>query len=120
MNKKGFLLTSIIFSVAVVVLGVLVGIKLIKEGPDTTEKKSDEYIKYSEMFQLQLSSDKSYYSILRLKDVSLTSVEIPDTIDNIPVKKLLGHKDSNNFSSGNNGITIRIGKNIEYKTLFSS
>lgn len=114
MNKKGFLLTSIIFSVAVVVLGVLVGIKLIKEGPDTTEKKSDEYIKYSEMFQLQLSSDKSYYSILRLKDVSLTSVEIPDTIDNIPVKKLLGHKDSNNFSSWNNCITIRIGKNIEY------
>lgn len=114
MQKKGFLITSIIFGVAVVVLSIFVGIKLVNAGPDEVEKKSDEYIKYSEMFQLQLSSDKSYYSILRLKDPDLTSVEIPNTIDNIPVKKLLGHKDSNNFSSWNNCITIRIGKNIEY------
>lgn len=114
MKKKGFLLTSLLFGAAVIILGILVGIKLITEGPDQTEKKSDEYIKYSEMFQLELSSDKSYYSILKLKDTSITSVEIPDTIDNIPVKKLLSHKDSKNFSSYNNCITFRIGKNIEY------
>lgn len=114
MNKKGFLFTSILFSLAVIVLAILVGIKLIKEGPDNVEKKSDEYIKYSEIFQLQLSSDETYYSILRLKNTELTTVEIPNTIDDIPVKKLLAHTDSNNFASWNNCITIRIGKNIEY------
>ena len=114
MNKKSYIFTIFIFSVVIIVLSVLVGIKLINGGFEQKEKKSDEYIYYSEMFNLKLSDDKTYYSITKLKDTTLTSVEIPDTIDNIPVKKLMGNKDSNNFSSWNNCITIRIGKNIEY------
>lgn len=114
MNRKGFIFTVCLFGIMIVALSILVGIKLTNSGPDNTEKKSDEYIYYSELFQLQLSTDKSYYSILRLYDTTKTSVEVPDTIDNIPVKKLLCHKDSNNFSSWNNCITIRIGKNVEY------
>ena len=98
----------------IVVLSILVGIKLSAGGFFDVDKKSDEYIKYSEIFGLKLSEDKTYYSITRLKDSTITSVEIPDTIDNIPVKKLLGNNDSNNFTSWNNCITIRIGKNIEY------
>ena len=114
MNKKGFIFTVFLFGALIVVLSVLVGIKLANNGPDDSKKKSDEYIYYSEMFQLELSSDESYYSILRLYDTSLSSVEIPDTIDDIPVRKLLSHKDSNNFASWNNCVTIRIGKNVEY------
>ena len=114
MNKKSYIFTICIFSVAIIVLAILVGIKLTTGGFQQNEKKSDEYIYYSEIFSLKLSDDKSYYSITRLKDTTLTSVEIPATIDNIPVKKLMGNKDSNNFSSWNNCITIRIGKNIEY------
>lgn len=114
MNKKGFIFTVFLFGALIVVLSVLVGIKLANNGPDDSKKKSDEYIYYSEMFQLELSSDESYYSILRLYDTSLSYVEIPDTIDDIPVRKLLSHKDSNNFASWNSCVTIRIGKNVEY------
>ncbi|MBE6130794.1 MAG: leucine-rich repeat domain-containing protein [Erysipelotrichaceae bacterium] len=114
MNKKGYIFTICIFGVAIIVLAILVGIKLSGEDFTKNEKKSDEYIYYSEMFSLKLSNDKTYYSITKLKNTSLTSVEIPDTIDNIPVKKILANKDSNNFTSWNNCITIRIGKNIEY------
>lgn len=114
MNKKGFIFTICIFSVAIVVLGILVTVKLSNDDFNDVDKKSDEYIYYSEMFGLKLSSDESYYSITRLNDTTLTTVEIPDTIDNIPVKKVLGNNDQYNFTSWNNCITIRIGKNIEY------
>lgn len=114
MNKKGFIFIISIFSITIVILGILVAIKLTNDDFNDVDKKSDEYIYYSEMFGLKLSSDESYYSITRLKDTTLTSVEIPDTIDNIPVKKILANNDQYNFTSWNDCITIRIGKNIEY------
>lgn len=38
-------------------------------------------------------------------------IEIPDTIDNIPVTMLI---DSNDFASFSNVITIKLGKNIKW------
>ena len=56
MNKKSYIFTICIFSVAIIVLAILVGIKLTTGGFEQNEKKSDEYIYYSEIFNLKLST----------------------------------------------------------------
>lgn len=113
MKISKFSLIIIIFSVLVVVLGIAVGIKVLNTEPEIIEKKSDEYIYYDERFNFKLSEDKSYYIITRFDPANTeTKAEIPDTIDGIPVKKILN--DNNDFASWNNCISIRIGKNVEY------
>lgn len=115
MKKNKFGLIIIVLGVLIIILGIAVGIKIATTEEEIIEKKSDEYIYYDERFNFQLSEDKSYYIITRFDPANTeTTAEIPDTIDGIPVKKVLSNNDSDNFASWARCISIRIGKYVEY------
>lgn len=105
-----------IFSVAIVGLAAALIIKGIYNPDEGAEKRSDEYIYYNERFFLELVEDENdpYYIITRIKSEHQKddTIEVPDTIDNIPVRKLIG--DNDNFTTWKDISVIKIGKNVEY------
>ena len=113
MNKKNFII--ILFS-SLGLLTIVVILYFVLPKPVEKEKivYSDDYLKNEEIFNFNLSTDKSYYIItgLKTKHQKDVVINIPNTIDDIPVKKLIG--DQGNFTSWKNISQIVIPKNIEY------
>lgn len=113
MNKKNFLiiLFSSIGLLAVVVILYFVIPKQPEEKPIVY---SDDYLANAEIFNFSLSADGNSYAItgLKAKHQKDTIITVPETIDNIPVTKIIG--DQGNFSSWKNVYQIVISKNIEY------
>lgn len=111
MNKKKYIIifSSLIFCLIVVVVAFFV---IKPYAKDKDNKKSKELLEYEEIFKLDLNKKKTEYTIKKLKNDKLSKVEIPDTIDGIPVTRL--EDDSDDFSSFENVSEIVIGKNINF------
>ena len=112
MKKRNLI---IIISVLLVVLTTLIVIVVKNKKSETTKGKSEELLAAEKMFsEVILDEKKNEYILKRLQNNSNTykaKIEIPDTIDNIPVTMLI---DSNDFASFSNVITIKLGKNIKW------
>lgn len=112
MKKKNFIiLTSILF---IVVIGLVVGL-LLKGDNGSDEKISEELRIARENFRIELNIDKDEYYIYGLKkakNVNGANIIIPDSVDGIPVTKIIDKETS--FSSFNNVSVIKLGKNISY------
>ena len=116
MKNKSFYIIVIIFSFIIAGLAAALIVKGIYSPDEGAEKRSEEYNYYNERFFLELVDNGTdpYYIITRIKSDHLTdnTIEVPDTIDNIPVRKLIG--DNGNFTTWKEISVIKIGKNIEY------
>ncbi len=112
MKKRNLI---IIISVLLVVLTTLIVIVAKNKKSETTNGKSEELLAAEKIFsEVILDEKKNEYILERLQNNSNTykaKIEIPDTIDNIPVTMLI---DSNDFASFSNVITIKLGKNIKW------
>ena len=112
MKKRNLI---IIISVLLVVLTTLIVIVAKNKKSETTKGKSEELLAAEKIFsEVILEEKKNEYILKRLQNNSNTykaKIEIPDTIDNIPVTMLI---DSNDFASFSNVITIKLGKNIKW------
>ena len=112
MKKRNLI---IIISVLLVVLTTLIVIVAKNKKSETTNGKSEELLAAEKIFsEVILDEKKNEYILKRLQNNSNTykaKIEIPDTIDNIPVTMLI---DSNDFASFSNVITIKLGKNIKW------
>lgn len=112
-SKKYIFKVTILFLVTV----LLVGIYLYKDKQDKKEldKHSEDYYKNAEIFLFELSDDSSYYTItgIREKHKQDASIYVPDTIEDIPVRKMIDTINKN-FDDWKNIRIIHIGKNIEY------
>ena len=112
MKKRNLI---IIISVLLVVLTTLIVIVAKNKKSETTKGKSEELLAAEKMFsEVILDEKKNEYILKRLQNNSNTytaKIEIPDTIDNIPVTMLI---DSNDFASFSNVVTIKLGKNIKW------
>ena len=113
MSLKKYL---IILISSLVLLGTVITLYFVlpHQIDDEVVKRSDEYLHYAQYFNFELSADESYYSITGLKDRHQKDnvIMIPNTIDNIPVKKLIG--DQQNFFSWRHIKQIDIPASIEY------
>lgn len=124
-NKK-FYIIIISFVVVIIALSGLLIYKGINKDTSNGEKHSEEYLYYNERFYLDLikKEEDKYYIITRVKSehVKDNEIVVPDTIDGIPVRKIISDKksiydsvsDFGTFDSWKNITTIKIGKNIEY------
>lgn len=116
MNKKKFI---ILIGSLIVVFGVVLTILLVKgstqEGSSNTNEYGEEHKRYANTFNLELVKENNdqYYVITGLTTLGSNeeSLIIPDTIDEIKVKKLLSNKD---FSDYRLTEYVEIGKNLEY------
>lgn len=113
MNKKSYII--ILGSFVLVLIGLIIAV-ILKPTNNGEEPivRSEEYLKYEKIFNFEISQDETYYIITKLKSDHANdhTVVIPNTIDNIPVKKLIG--DNSNFVSWKNVKVIEIPDNIEY------
>lgn len=112
MTKKIYI---IIFCAFLTILLGLVSLYLItKKEVSKKNKYSDEYLKYQEIFNFELSDNKEYYIIKGLKKAHYEDnlIIIPDYIDLIPVRKLVDEE--NEFMDWHSIQSIYLGKNIEY------
>ena len=75
---------------------------------------SEELKYYKSLFELRLDEEKNEYHILKYKKGKTATLVIPDTIDNIPVTKLMSDNLSDDFISFSEVDTIVISKNIKY------
>lgn len=112
MKKWQFFVVLGVFIVASAVL-LPIALNKKKEQPEPI-KYSDEYLYYAERFVFELSSDESYYIITKLKAdfAKEEKIQLPNSIDGIPVKKWIG--DAGNFNSFKYIHVIEIPENIEY------
>lgn len=112
MKKRNLI---IIISVLLIILTILIVIVVKNKDLEPKKKKSAELLAAEEMFsEVILYEDKNEYALKRLQSNFNTynaKIEIPDTIDNIPVTMLI---DSNDFASFSNVRTINLGKNIKW------
>ena len=112
MKKKNFLiLIGVLF---IVVIGLIVGL-LLKGESAPGEKISEELRIAKENFRIELNINKDEYYIYGLKktkNVSGANIIIPDSVDGIPVTKIIDKETS--FSSFNNVSIITLGKNVNY------
>lgn len=113
MNRKKYIvvLSAFILILAAIIIGII-----LKPNENTEEEiiRSDEYIYYDERFDFVLSADESYYIITLLEEDyrTETTIKIPNTIDNIPVKKIVD--EYNDFLSWKDVVSIEIPANVEY------
>ena len=126
LNNKKFYIIVISFVVVIFLLAGLLIYKGINKDSSSGEEHSEEYLYYNQIFYLELieKENDKYYIITRVKSDHENDNEIvvPDTIDNIPVRKLVSYasagpnivSDFGNFYSWRNILKIKIGKNIEY------
>lgn len=113
MKKRNFF---IIIALLIVIIAGLVVFLITNKKNNQNEEISAELKAAREVFDIRLSSDEKEYIIYDLKKSSNTpdkKVIIPDSIDGIPVTKMID-KDLRNFSGYNKVKTILIGKNINY------
>ena len=112
MKKKNFLiLIGVLF---IVVIALVVGL-LLKGESAPGEKISEELRIAKENFRIELNINKDEYYIYGLKktkNVSGANIIIPDSVDGIPVTKIIDKETS--FSSFNNVAIITLGKNVNY------
>lgn len=112
MKKKNFLiLIGVLF---LVVIGLVVGL-LLKGETGSGEKISEELRIAKENFRIELNINKDEYYIYglkKVKNVSGANIIIPDSVDGIPVTKIIDKETS--FSSFNNVSIITLGKNVNY------
>lgn len=113
-NKKNIIIYSATLgSLLLILVGVIIAFFIIKPFDKEEVQMSDELKKYSEMFKLKLENNEYYIMDLKTKYRNNTpKLTIPDTIDNIPVTKLID--DTNSFSNYKSVSEIIIGKNIKY------
>lgn len=112
MKKSNFIILIIALVVLVAGLSVLV---ILKGEKEDKPQKSDELIAAEEVFRIELNATKDAYFIKGLKtnaNVSGANIVIPDSVDGIPVTKIIDR--DNNFASFNNIATITLGKNINF------
>ncbi len=112
MKKKTFIIIAIILCLIITVLVILL---VTKDKPQITDNRSDELKKAEATFDLRLNSTKDEYYIYGLKNSANTtgsSIVIPDSIDDIPVTKIIEQEKS--FSGYNKIKSIKLGKNINY------
>lgn len=113
MTKKNYIILISISIIVIIVLSVLVYIK----DKDNKEEviNNPEFLEYSETFMIELSGDKSYYIIkdVKRKHQNDLVLSIPNTIDSIPVKKIVDDADKN-FDGFKNIEKIIIPANVEY------
>lgn len=113
MKKKNFII--IISFLAIIMIGLIV-LVIVRKNNNQTEEISEELRAAREVFDIKLSSDESEYIIYDLKNnsnIDGNTIIVPDSIDGIPVTKLID-KDLKNFSGYNNISSIQLGKNISY------
>lgn len=113
MNKKTYLII-LLSSLAVLAVVVVLFFVLPKQEKQVVEKKSDDYLKNAEIFNFTLSEDEKEYYItgLKARHQNDNTIVIPETIDNIPVTKVIG--DQENFYSWRLIKQIDISKNVYY------
>ncbi len=112
-NKKYFILLSIF---VIALIGIIIGIVLKNNQEEENQPEhSEEYLATEKIFNFSLSEDGSYYIINGLKSAYQNehTLTIPNTIDNIPVKKLVDNI-YGNFDSFKKINVIIIPANIEY------
>ena len=105
----------VIIIALVLVVGILTTILILKGSIWQKEKITDELKQAQATFDIRLNSDSTEYYIYRLKPSANTdgaTITIPDSVDGIPVTKLIDR--DLGFSSYNNITKIIIGKNISY------
>lgn len=112
MKKRNLI---VIIIALVLVVGILTTILILKGSIWQKEKITDELKQAQATFDIRLNSDSTEYYIYRLKPSANTdgaTITIPDSVDGIPVTKLIDR--DLGFSSYNNITKIIIGKNISY------
>ena len=112
MKKRNLI---VIIIALVLVVGILTTILILKGSIWQKEKITDELKQAQATFDIRLNSDSTEYYIYRLKPSANTdgaTITIPDSVDGIPVTKLIDRDLV--FSSYNNITKIIIGKNISY------
>lgn len=112
MNKKGFI---IIVCLLVLVIGGLTTLLIIKDKNSEKNVISEELKNAKKLFDLDLTTDGKEYIINNLKTAANyegASIVIPDTIDSIPVTKIVDRELG--FGKFNLISSITIGKNINY------
>ncbi len=112
MKKSTFIILISSLFVIVIALSIFV---LLKGQNDEKNKKSEELIAAEELFDIKKNADGTEYYIYRLnsnKNINGSTIVIPDTIDNIPVTKIIDK--TNDFASFNKVSVIKLGKNINY------
>lgn len=112
MKKKSYIILILILAIIVIGLGIFVYLNSTKESQN---QKSEELLKAEEYFIVDLNKDKTEYIIKGLKKNKNTqgsTIVIPDSIDNIPVTKIIDS--TNDFACFNNVSVIKLGANINY------
>lgn len=112
MKKKNFII--LISLLAIIVVGLVIGL-VLKGDNGTKDNISEELRIAKESFKIELNYNKDEYYIYglkKVKNVSGANIIIPDTVDGIPVTKIIDKETS--FSSFNNVSVIKLGKNIVY------
>lgn len=117
MNNKKKIITfiSVFTSLVFILIGSITLFFVIKPYEKSGEiEESEELRYYKEYYKLELDKKANEYYILGLKEEKQkqVSLKFPDTIDNIPVTKIIGEGDS--FSSFKFVSEIIISKNIKY------
>ena len=115
-DKKKILGFSISLGSLVVILIIALAIFFIIKPYNFNKgsQDSEELKRYKEYFSLQLDTKVNEYYILGVKEAKqkIRSITFPETIDNIPVTKIICSEDS--FSSFMYISEIVISKNIKY------
>lgn len=114
MKKK--LTIGIIIGVLIIAIAILSMILIFHGGIDQEEPVSEELKKAKEKFDIRLNATQDAYFIYGIKPLAKFedyTIEIPDTIDNIPVTEIHDAIDFSRFQDHNIKI-IKLGKNIRY------
>lgn len=112
MKKKHFIILIASLAVVVAILSVAL---ILKDNTNVGEKISEELRLAKETFRIELNYTKDEYYIYglkKVKNVENASIIVPDTIDGIPVTKIIDKE--TDFYGFNNIVTIKLGKNIKY------
>ena len=105
----------IVITCLVLIIACLVVMLYFKGNNDTTEDISEELKAAKEIYRIELNNKKDQYFIYGIKQTAIlkgNSLVIPDSIDNIPVTKIIDP--DNDFASFNKITSIKLGKNINY------
>lgn len=105
----------IVITCLVLIIACLVVMLYFKGNNDTTEDISEELKAAKEIYRIELNNKKDQYFIYGIKQTAIlkgNSLVIPDSIDNIPVTKIIDP--DNDFKSFNKITSIKLGKNIKY------
>lgn len=115
MKSKSLIKYISLTIVLLVILGCSIGAFFIVKPYDKSGEifESEELKYYKSLFKLRLSEDGNEYYILEYKKGKTAKLTIPETIDNIPVTKLMSSNE-NDFASYSEIDVIEISKNIKY------